>query len=1072
MKKNLWITIVLVFIGVCAISAGVTYLVIRSKTEAAAPLLPLHKVSAPPVLRIYSPHLGDELPLNGYVPIRASSTGQASIKALELWIDGKLFAARDDLATLDLKLVTGEWYWQPAIPGLHSLFVRSVDENGQTGYSEIVEINALESTGSLQLVFPESGQTLGDVAGKYNVDLPAAVSLNPTIDPTVPLEPEQKVFLPQDPDPVIPVDTSKLIAFQIPNIEKMGESGGVTPVPQGQSSGSLPNAPTLVKGGLQGNCDASLEFLDNSNSEKGFRIYRAAPNESAFTKIADLPPLVNKNLLYTDKALSIKGKWTYYAAAYNDFGETQSLPVTIEITDPSCLPPEPTQTGTSGSDLSGQFARLNGIGEITSDEKVDMAYVYLNINGVSRRLPDDTHTFLKGSGYTFDLTQYMLDSISTLPQAPQYNITVELWGWKGNKPELIQKYTKVITDFTMMYGCWVTSTDACDSDSSAWTTNVMILPIDTNSSQIQFTDIRTVKLRFKVITLNATSGYQVDLYDMPYGETNGYSDLDKHYYSDAPNKTVYPAIQPFYIDDALGEMFVRQNERQNYCTGDENCITNTIYQRYGDSQSFTLYYEVTPVGPSGNTYAGFATSNRVYVRYNQAPATKPQTPLTPTLPDIFKVEFLPATYTPATAADPGLWGCIRYLEDYPGHPKGSIECPGPIPEDPCSSQFSLSCAGNLLTETGKMIVDGYDWLAAKAGEAIGAVVNAIVKVIPGCDGSSACQWVVQKAVELTWTYLTGLPPNLPSSDELLNEGLTYIVDYAVDQEIGPLLSDTSFADALPPEAKDYINNHTDEFKQDLIAQVKAKYLEYHRGRAGAATESCLYPDIAKSKGKTPLCPNPDYAWEPYPGSDITTPTIQVKISRKNAADNTNYNTDASSVTPKDGFNYSLRVLSSTINSTRVDQIIPMRGGYVENYPANSCDAMQECYPGKNGESPYCGGGYAQNIMYPCWFKVTQPMQGSLYSDTELPIPWIEPGQSVTLTLSFNRNNYWYGGHDQYISEIGGSPDVWAAGVGDDWLYLYYFGQTTFTAESVCTSNTPDKVFCGSSDEYKPPIPTP
>ena len=373
MKKNLWIAIVVSVVGVCAVAVGVYYLAIHSKkVPAATAAFSTRSPSPVPVLRIYSPHLGDEMPVNAYVPIRVSSSSAHRIMALELWIDGSLFAARDDLATINEKMVTGEWYWQPAITGVHSLFARSVDENGQTGYSEIVTINATEVTGSLQLVFPQPGQTLGDIAGEYNVELPAVVSLNPAIDPVKSLEPEQQIFLPHDPDPVKIVEPIKLIAYQSPLSEKLGGLSGLTPGPvvpeeapgsQGPAqAASLPNAPTLISAGIQGTCDAALEFKDNSVTENGFRIYRAAPGQSGFTKIADLPPLISKNLLYTDKALATKGKWTYYAAAYNDYGETQSLPAAIEISDPGCLPlnPPPTslleQTAAGSRTSSGIWA--------------------------------------------------------------------------------------------------------------------------------------------------------------------------------------------------------------------------------------------------------------------------------------------------------------------------------------------------------------------------------------------------------------------------------------------------------------------------------------------------------------------------------------------------------------------------------------------------------------------------------------------------------------------------------------------------------------------------------------------
>ncbi|MCL4530888.1 MAG: hypothetical protein M1282_15945, partial [Chloroflexi bacterium] len=58
-----------------------------------------------------------------------------------------------------------------------------------------------------------------------------------------------------------------------------------------------------------------------------------------------------------------------------------------------------------------------------------------------------------------------------------------------------------------------------------------------------------------------------------------------------------------------------------------------------------------------------------------------------------------------------------------------------------------------------------------------------------------------------------------------------------------------------------------------------------------------------------------------------------------------------------------------------------------------------------------------------------------------------------------------------IHNAHGDINKWAFAQGDDWGYLYFFGETKLHAEEVCQSNMPDKIYCGSSDDFAPPVPT-
>ena len=1070
--KKLWVIVVLVVvICFCMILAGVLYFSKTNPIEKTAQISAVLKAPAPPEIKIYSPAFGGSWRVNDHIPLQALTSAKSRIMAFEVWIDGKLFGTRDDLKQNSLNIVAGEWFWQPGTVGAHTILFRSVDQDGLTAYSDMIRINAREAVEAVEAVKAEKGQTLTDLAASKQVDLEKVKDLNPAVNPDEPLAPGKNIFIPHPPVPVKWIELSALIPYGITLVEKPADKSNdwITLVPeslvpfiygiiQKPAASSLPAAPTLVTAQNVGACDVSLEFKDNANNEDGFRIYRSNPEMKDFTKAADLPMLLTKNIIFTDKGLHLKGKWAYYAVAFNAAGESKSLPVTLEISDASCFPKEP-QPSANKNNLAPLLLKFDDLFKFTVDENVEQAYIYLTINDQTRRIPDGNDTFLQGSGYKFDLTKYLLAAAETLPSTTRaYHIYVELWGWKDNKPYLAGSYTRDITDFTLLLACQVTPSDHCDGDNSLWTQNIVI-PEDVDAAKVM--------LRFKLISFNSFENYVTTMAAQRVPQNPTWFDPFAVFGTDVIDQK-HPAFEPYYFFDSLGPYFdIYQPgdffNSSNSCVDGKLCKSKTFGIFFKSTGWFKIYYEVQP-----RLSADFAAaSNRVYVMHKTLPAppVEETTPKTPSLPDLYDVEFLKDKYTPALPADPAMWGCIRYLEDADGFLKDHISCPKPIPNDPCSGfGANLACIEKMAVEEGAIIVDTWDYIAASYTEAFSWIANQIAGVIPGCSSSDTCQMIVLKTVQTAWTYVTGLPSSLPSSSELasagIDSGLDYIVGFAVEDTAAGLIDDSGINDVIPQEAKDYFNTKKEEFKQLIKDKIKDKLMALKRGSSGHTTESCLYPDIAHSRGLEPVCPSG--AWEPAPGSQITPPTVQVKITRK-AWDPKN-GPDPFAAASKSNSDYGLKITSHTLNTNRVGTIIPWFDGYVENYPTESIACKEEY----KGETRYT---YINNQLVPCWFVVNTSLEGTPFKDTEIPIPVLKAGENMTYTIELKLNRYYYPEHLSNFTRTETDPDKHALFSGDDWGFLYFFGETRLHVEEVCKSNLPAKLYCGSSDDFTPPIPT-
>jgi len=89
---------------------------------------------------------------------------------------------------------------------------------------------------------------------------------------------------------------------------------------------TFPSIPTGFKISLVGGGTIGLEWKDNANDEKGYKVYRAINSPDSFTLIAELPKNTES---FDDKELETGKMYWYKVSAYNDNGEICTPTLTL-----------------------------------------------------------------------------------------------------------------------------------------------------------------------------------------------------------------------------------------------------------------------------------------------------------------------------------------------------------------------------------------------------------------------------------------------------------------------------------------------------------------------------------------------------------------------------------------------------------------------------------------------------------------------------------------------------------------------------------------------------------------------
>jgi len=386
------------------------------------------------LVNINLPLNGATLPLNQPVSVYAQAFGDHPLQDIQLWVDGVQQPNGSSSPAGEKKMIVS-WLWTPTMEGIHMLLARSTTQNGLTGISYAVTINALpldqipiplvlggatkplvindETSLTMPGTDPEGGTPSSPPDG-FNVQ--DGVN-NPALPPLEPASQEPPAGPSQQPDieNLIPIKYSLWA-------QNLGKGiFGVNP----------PAAPKLDGGSAQ--CDAILMAQDNSIDEIGFFLYRLDPGQQTFTRISTWGSKAGKTAISYHDPVPASGKYLYYLSAFNSAGESASNLIGITVDSPQCA---------AANKLISDVLSI----PIDTEQPVDNAYCYSSANGTPWvRLPYEQNTFIYPVKGKFDLAPYW-NSIH-LPQLTPNAVSLNLdcWGWRNSALVHLGAFSQTVT---------------------------------------------------------------------------------------------------------------------------------------------------------------------------------------------------------------------------------------------------------------------------------------------------------------------------------------------------------------------------------------------------------------------------------------------------------------------------------------------------------------------------------------------------------------------------------------------------------------------------------------------------
>ncbi|MFH1184649.1 MAG: hypothetical protein V1755_06370, partial [Chloroflexota bacterium] len=738
-----------------------------------------------------------EWPLNSFIPMQVTAYGAEPIRHVELYINNVLLSTKDG----GLETFGGVWMWQPGVAGDFVVSARVVGESGAASLSNPTRIRAIAAGYTTSPRRAHAGETLAGIAGTNGIPLEWIEVSNPGIDPLQSLDPQQQIFIPNDPAPIVndqiieplpetdsedanppaepagsgeesPSGQGTTIfdawnfKFQLQQVESAQPGGDQSAA--GQDPAAVPNAPELQ--GDFSKCDVKLRigggFYDPPDSgyvkmnEDGFFVYRSRDG-SAFERIFTVAPIHDfkddKNHDFVDP--NQYGEVSYYVSAFNVLGESASNPVTIPLDAAACKSP--------GRGSPGGEIRLQQDGDLILPFKMDLAYLYLQINGSKAiRIPGGDRSFLPASGVSFNISSYLDSLIDDLPAA-DLSLHMEVWGWSGGSLIFVGEFDTMVHR-TILTICSVPGEGGCSGSGGGKWVRSLNLPQDKPLKDLIY------EVHWQVTSLTSVERLHVALSASPFTGT-AWNASPKLLYARRWWAKGTEGVFPLYLGSILyPEPPYPNSELGSDHPSDPFDFTSNGFLQQPPGQPFTLYLRMTP----WLVMKGLSDiSNAVPLMYNTSPPPSELPPLASPYPSIYTVEILEDTYKPPSFYDHQMWGCVVIEEDPTGQfPSNEdyVVCPGKNVgfADPCAGKSEAIC----LLEFG---VESLGWVFDQVAMAYELYIQEVVKglqyLIPGCDESEFCRDAVKTTVETAWTAVSGLPADLPSSDELIADSVAQTI---------------------------------------------------------------------------------------------------------------------------------------------------------------------------------------------------------------------------------------------------------------------------------------------------------
>jgi hypothetical protein len=322
----------------------------------------------------------------------------------------------------------------------------------------------------------------------------------------------------------------------------------------------------------------------------------------------------------------------------------------------------------------------------------------------------------------------------------------------------------------------------------------------------------------------------------------------------------------------IGELLYPTEQPKNLGWGNGNTIfdynSKGIQDEHPEGSAFSIYVRVQPKSDHFDPQAKFSNTVVLYRNTPAVPSDLP--PLASTLPSLFDIQILRDSYVPPDFEVKENWGCVIIDEDPTGEfSPGQYVCPGKVPpKDDCEGKNELIC---LIEGFGDSLGFLYDQFSQAYQIYKSELAKGITSLIPGCSDADWCSKAIKKGVDYGASYLTGLPPNMQTSEELIADNIgEMFVNAAEVAEMYYTGTDTSVIKEFCDSA-------------DCKKVISDKFLsEYKKAKSYLANKSCSGGMEAWYHGQIPNCLDPSIIMHAAPGSGNYPAVIAVKITRKAA----------------------------------------------------------------------------------------------------------------------------------------------------------------------------------------------
>lgn len=916
--------------------------------------------AAPLLVTLARPLNNTHYPVNSAIPVSAQITGAEDAATIEFWVDGALMEAQSPLP--NQHRYTAKWHWTPAAEGPHVLLVRAVSHGGLTSNSNLVQVTATAPvTPNIQVQAAE-GDTLAGLAEQYGVK-PEEIRPAQWVA-------EHQTWLVDAPpvgsagaDPAAPLQPGQPVLIPIslspppsePSYVPSGPSSGPARAVESIDPNGLSASPTDLLG-LGASLPAAPEiFVILQDCRARLRIHDRADSEKGFIVYRGLPGAAGL------ERIAVLG-------ANNDD-----------------LPLEWTEDVLSGT-YTYSVAAFNLKGESPSNPVMLSVEDPACLFDSHITLSETTESGLRVENGLLTLPQsvsiaYLYVSLNRgpwhrMPQAPStfYN--------SGDDKTLDLKHMVAILQGAAT-DKWNRGVEV-DLEVWGWeggtliylgTLHHLIPPptflmmcshVGTCEEGIGWEGDNQVRLpideldgawHFEYFAGNLSGKvavWQVSAMPFPPGP---------ELVAGVPTGSGFTGASQFTIDmptisqQALaGETFGERAENQDTF----QTLLSLMHAPAPLSLGAKYYVRVIPM--AGNQVVG-EPSNTIEVIIDP-----PRDPLNTDLylPEAQEmiysvdiVEFSPVHYPEAGICQNAivLDSDLNLTHPLSGEvmktlPAGTVLCP-----ELYRGEGEPAWYESLFD----FVVGALGWISETWNSIKQAVVDAVGAI--ACGGNETCKDVLMAGLNLGLAAL-GIPPTIPNFDQLLEQGITALAG----EVAGYLTNSPAVAELIKQAEEAGITEEGDiqEWVRDRVADGLRAAVDDMR--ASGSTVPCMSEEEAHAQGLEPFCLPEGTKAHLEPRAQRLPAYIEVAITRSSTA----------------GLNYTREELANYHLAVNVDA---------------------------TGHPRWVGQSFVE-VNGKRW-TITEPLQGRILQ-TDLRVPYMAPGETVTLKLPLAPVDYWIPGHQEVL----------------------------------------------------------